>query len=439
MEPLAAIAAYAHRRFDGVPAPVAAQARRLLLDGISWMVLGARTQEARAMLESGRSDGRVTVVGTGRRAGLLDALFVNTALTQVHDCSDGRRLARRDGGSNHPGRCVIPAALTMAQHQDLSGRELLDLMLMGYDVASLVKVPVPDMEYSLTIAAMMSRLMEYDAATTERALALAILTFPVRSARGLDDTDFDFLAQGVIARAAASAAIEAPSVARLPQSGMAVELAAGFPLDEGSNQARTDILNVYIKPYPCCRALHGAIDLAREFRASGAFGIDDIAGIEVRTGNRKDYLFEPVAPDASYKRCQFSIPYVTACTLLDGDVGEASFTVDRIASADIARLQALIRCGHDPSLDFNPSGFASHFRPSTMTVRTNDGKEDARNTVSPRGSVLNPLSEEELLDKFAAWTGPGLADENREAVIAWVRALESSARVDDLMGLLRPD
>jgi hypothetical protein len=53
--------------------------------------------------------------------------------------------------------------------------------------------------------------------------------------------------------------------------------------------------------------------------------------------------------------------------------------------------------------------------------------------------VLNPLSEEELLAKFTAWTGPGLAEANRRAVIEWVRGLESAARVEDLMCLLRPD
>jgi 2-methylcitrate dehydratase PrpD len=434
---LEAIARFAiHEAPGSLPAAVATQARRLLLDGISWMVMGAQKEEAQPLLATAaRRDapGSCSVIGSGRTTDLVSALFANTALAQVHDCSDGRRLARRDGGSNHPGRSVIPAALTLAQHWHLSGRELLQLVVIGYEVVSRARVRVPDMEYSLGVAAMISRVMGRDAGATQRALALAALTFPLRADRGLDDTDFDFLAQGCVARAAAVAALDADAARTLPPPGRDLQLASPFPPPGSSAPAGYELLDVYIKPYPCCRALHGAIDLALELRALGEFTPADIAHVEVRTGNRKAYLFDAVGPDATYKRCQFSIPYATACALLDGAVSEASFTEDRIAAQDVRDLQARVRCTFDESLEFNPNGFAAHFRPSVLTLTTRQGRTWTRETTAPRGSVLNPLTEDALLAKFRAWTGPGLSDAAREQAVALVQDLE---RVDDAARLV---
>lgn len=61
-----------------------------------------------------------------------------------------------------------------------------------------------------------------------------------------------------------------------------------------------------------------------------------------------------------------------------------------------------IRCVHDGTLKFNPSGFASHFRPTVLTVTTKQGRRYSRSTMVPRGSPINPLTERELLAKFQA-------------------------------------
>lgn len=431
------IVEYAHRdgRADLQPRTVS-QAKRLLRDGISWMVMGARRPEARPVVERARrSPGPCTVIGTGLAASLLDALFANTALAQVHDCNDGRRLARRDGGSNHPGRCVIPAALTLGQHHRLSGTRLLDLVITGYDVASRVRTRHVGMEYSVTVAAMMAKAAGLSPDATRRALTLAGMTFPMVGDAEPHDTDFDFLSHAFIARAAALAVDYADVARTLPSPAQLFSLASAFP--RPGAPSGFEILNVSIKPYPCCRALHGAIDLVRDLRVEPSFRVEDVAQVEVFTGNRKAFLFEPVAPDATHKRCQFSIPFVTACALLDGHVGESSFEPARIAADDVQRLQLKVRCAFDPALEFNPNGFASHFRPSRLSVTMTDGTILVRETVSPRGSPMNPLSEDELRAKFDAWTGASLAPSTKDEVAGMLATLETLDDVSPLMDLLR--
>ncbi|MGQ0648054.1 MAG: MmgE/PrpD family protein [Gemmatimonadaceae bacterium] len=435
---LDAITTFVRRdRAGSLPPNVVQQAKRLLLDGISWMVMGARKAEAQPLLSTATttgSTGPCTVIGTGRRASLIEALFANTALAQVHDCNDGRRLARRDGGSNHPGRCVLPVALALAEEHRLPGHALLDLIVTGYEVASRARVRHDGMDYSFTVAGMMSRVLGSAPDSIRRALVLAGLTFPMPVKGQRYDTDYDFLAQGFIARAAATATLNADTARTLPADNLGVTLGSAFP--GSGSRGGFEILNVYIKPYPCCRALHGAIDLALELRALDEFAPTDIADIGIHTGNKKAFLFEATAADASYKRCQFSIPYATACALLDGEVGEASFSPERIAAGDVADLQARIHCVYDPALEFNPEGFASHFRPSSLTLTTKQGKTYARELVAPKGSVINPLSDRELLAKFEAWTGPSLSSPVKEQIVGLVRGLESVDDVSHLMRLL---
>jgi 2-methylcitrate dehydratase PrpD len=121
--------------------------------------------------------------------------------------------------------------------------------------------------------------------------------------------------------------------------------------------------------------------------------------------------------------------------LLDGKVGEESFTRERIASPEIAELQGKIRCVFDPKVKFHLAGLlAADIRPSAMTIMFTDGTRLKRETIAPRGSPLNPLSDEELRAKFEAWTGPSLDAARKEQIVGLVRDLEV---LDDVSRLAR--
>jgi 2-methylcitrate dehydratase PrpD len=117
-------------------------------------------------------------------------------------------------------------------------------------------------------------------------------------------------------------------------------------------------------------------------------------------------------------------------------VGERSFARERITAPDVGELQTKIHCAYDEALEFNPSGFASHFRPSAMTLTTTDGRRYSREIAAPRGSTINPLSEQELLAKFHKWMGMDSPSEAREKVAALVRELEHMNDVSELMSLV---
>jgi len=423
--------------YESLPPEVVKQAKVLLLEGISWMAMGASSPEREKLLHGVHAlEGteRSTVVGVGFGVRFQDAMLLNTAFCQVYDCNDGRRLARRDGGTNHPGRCVIPAALTLAERFSLSGKELLTLLVIGYEIASLIRSRLPLLDCGFAVACLAARAARLPPDATARLLALTRATLAQPWPNWPDDDDLDYLRLGFLARAVADNVTLVGARLDLPRHDTVFALARPFPTGE-SPAAAYEIQAVYIKPYPCCRALHGTIDLVRDLVTAG-LRHESVVRIDVAVGNKKPELFEPVAPGAHRKRCQFSIPFAAACALVDGDITQYSFEERSQARPSVQRLQRAVLAAHDPALDYFPVGLASQARATRLVVTTDDGRRLERATIAPRGSPINPLSPEELQAKFQAWAGDAFSAEARGAIASTVHDIESQPTVVGLSSLL---
>jgi 2-methylcitrate dehydratase len=73
------------------------------------------------------------------------------------------------------------------------------------------------------------------------------------------------------------------------------------------------------------------------------------------------------------------------------------------------------------------------------TIRTTDGREFTRQLDFPKGDPRNPLSDQEIEEKFNALAEPVLSDTARRRVIDAVWSLEKLETVTALMQLLKAD
>ena len=109
---------------------------------------------------------------------------------------------------------------------------------------------------------------------------------------------------------------------------------------------RWDMLGTYMKPYPCCRHLHGPIDavlaLARE---------QDLSMTGVRRVTVETY---EVAAHHAGKRvlnvldAQMSIPYAVAVALRDREVGLSQFSTGSRTDPEVASLLERVRSSRTP-------------------------------------------------------------------------------------------
>src|SRR5438477_7812562 len=119
-------------------------ARRHLLDTIGVMIAGAPgdvATNAETMLASVRSGGKIPVPGRAKRHDLLDAAFLGGTAAHGIELDDGYRV-----GSAHCGCTVVPAALSVGYERAISGAQLIEAMVAGYEVAiCLARACAPDL------------------------------------------------------------------------------------------------------------------------------------------------------------------------------------------------------------------------------------------------------------------------------------------------------
>ncbi len=130
------LAAYAAKtRFEDYPKEAVEKAKTLILDSIGCMLGGCETSLGRALLTPIQSMGgsaEATIVGRRMKVPTVQAAFVNGGTANALDYDDTLQ------GFGHPGATIIPAALAIGEWKGTSGKDILNAVLIGYDVADRV-------------------------------------------------------------------------------------------------------------------------------------------------------------------------------------------------------------------------------------------------------------------------------------------------------------
>jgi 2-methylcitrate dehydratase PrpD len=179
-----AIAQYAaSTRPQHLPEQVKERARQVILDEMACAVFGRRSiageLAARYAMQFGGT-GEAHILGTRTRAPTPYAALANGAAGHGEEV-DGTHVV---GG--HPGASIVHGALAMAERQRATGADLLNAVVLGYDVGTRVVDACgaqfsirnrfklhSDFLFALGVAAASSRLLGLDADRHCHALALA--------------------------------------------------------------------------------------------------------------------------------------------------------------------------------------------------------------------------------------------------------------------------
>ncbi len=75
-------------------------------------------------------------------------------------------------------------------------------------------------------------------------------------------------------------------------------------------------------------------------------------------------------------------------------------------------------------------------RPTTVEVKLKDGATHRERVDIPWGEPRNPLTDEELFDKFVNWSSPTVDRGKAERIWSTLRGLDELGNVSELMPLL---
>src|SRR5262249_51474640 len=197
-----------------------------------------------------------------------------------------------------------------------------------------------------------------------------------------------------------------------------------------------ELLNIGLKPYPCCHFNHAFIDCAAALRQQGGVSADEIEEVECFIAAREvPVVCEPAAskraPQNDYD-AKFSLPYTVASMLQRGHVSVDDFTEAAIRDPAVLALAQRVVYREDHGSDF-PRRF-----PGWLRIRLRNGRVLEHREPINRGSAERPLAESEVGEKFRRNAARVPPPAQAERVIALVAALEDCRNVTEFAGALQP-
>lgn len=413
--------------WDVLPAQVQRQARRCLLDLLGALIAGAQTPVAGLMADLAATQyagDDATILAGGRRVSAVGAALANGFAANALDIDDGYRPIK-----GHPGVCVLPPLLAAVERRGgLAGADFLATLVMGYEVAiraGLIRHAISTTYHSsgswgaIAGAAVAGRVFGFDAATLRRALGAAEYHAPIAPMKkGINTPNMgkDSTGWGCMVGMASALMAEQGFTGVEPLFSEAPEPAwiAGL----GSVW---EILNLYFKPYACCRwaqpAIAGALEIAGQTRLSP----DAVVSIRV-------YGFEATATlsrahPRDTEEAQYNLSYPIAAALLDGEVGPRQVLPPRLYDADVLALADRVQTVVEPAYEAAfPAKAYAHVEVTLSDGRTLvSGRKEAR--WQPPAA---PPSDAELEAKFRWLVEPLLGAARAGEIVAAVRHLDEA-------------
>jgi len=419
-------------------------AKRCLVDWFATTVPGGVRAPATllaAALEDEMPAGHSELVPGGATADMRSAALINGAAAHTVEFDDIWR-----DGLYHPGAPVISAALAVAQNRNLSGRELLRAIIVGYEVSDRMAAGVNPAHYKYWHT---TATVGHHGATAAAASALKL--DEVQTAHAINNvTSF---AAGLQQAFRTDAMTKPFHVGQAAANGVLAALAAGRGVtgakamlegDVGLGRAMSDdpdwdamleglgseytVCHVTQKNHGCCGHTFAALDAALALKHEYRFAFEDIKHIRAHTYQAALDICGNKAPTTPAE-ARFSLPYVMAAAMHLGSVRLRAFEPEYLQDSRLLDLASRVDVIVDPELQ---SRFPNA-RSATVDIELNDGTVHSRHAPTRKGDPENPLSDAEIDDKYNELVGPELeagADPLRD--LLW--NLESETSVRKLIG-----
>lgn len=446
------LAHYVHKlRFEDLPGEVVEAAKLFLLDYLAsamagykinpifneaiWTVVGGM---------GGKKESRVFFQGT--RLPAPHAAMLNAAYGHGADMDDGNRTAQ-----GHPGVCVIPVALALAEAHRLSGRDVIVAIVAGYDLFVRLASAMNPSHLSrgfhttgtvgtLAAAGAAAKALNLPLVKVRNTLSLATL-----QASGL----LEVAESGQMAKPfhPAKAAFNGILAARLAEAGAEgprepLEGRKGF-IKAFADQADLAVLgkdlgkqfrisSCYIKLYPACRHTHGAIDVALELRRNGLPAPGALQKIRVYVYPAAINLTGSIHEPKNADEAKFSLSYTVATALTKGHFTLKDLDVARSFDRETRELVQKIEIVSEPRLENR----AANIRGARVELVLKDGTARQVEVNLPKGDPEVPVTDADMENKLRFCAEDLFPEMRQRAILRTVKRLEDLKSVSPVTRLL---
>lgn len=434
-----------------IPPEAGELGKQAILDCLGVSLAGSREPLALkivALLRDMGGRAKATVWGRKFKTSSPLAAFANGAFGHALDFDDINRTMR-----GHPTVPVLPAVLAVGEEIQASGKAILAAYLVGFEVEAKLGAGLNPHLFEngwhptavlgvMGAAAAAAKLLRLSPEKARHALGIA-----ASEASGLRQ-NFGTMTKPFHAGHAAKNGVIA---AKLAQKGFTADpdivegkqgYARAFAGPEKYNLAKIterlgrpyDILSpgVGLKRFPSCARAHPGIDAMLDLVRLNDIRPQDVESIVCQGSYTTPTMLIHSRPQTALEG-KFSMEFCMALALLERKVGLPHFKDQKVQHPSIQELVRKVRFEIRPDLvTIENSGNPS----TTVKVLLKDGREFAKTVDEAKGTPHNPLTPEEVKDKYRQCVKGIQKRKEMEKTIDLVFNLEAVKRAANLTRLL---
>jgi 2-methylcitrate dehydratase PrpD len=444
-------------QYDNIPPEVLELGKKSILDGIGLALAGSVADcgvlVRRYLSNSGCGAGAATLIGSSQKLSPRFAAFANGIGIHAEDYDDTQLAVAPDrvyGLLTHPTAPVLPVVLALGETRGVSGRQLMTAYHVGVEVECKIAESINPRHYedgfhstgtcgALGAAAAAAKIYGLDEKGTARTLGIA-----APQAGGLRP-NFGTMTKPFHAGHAAEAGVVAADLAILGWTAneSILEAPQGFYQAAGGGFDPDAIMNklgnpwtfanpgISIKPHPCGSLMHPGMTEMRRLIQAHQIRADQVERVDVGTNsNMPKALIYHTPKDAL--QAKFSMEFGMAALLLYGKAGLQEFDDEVVNRPEVQQMIQRIRFGVNQEAER-----AGYNKMTTIiNVHLKDGRTISGRADFGKGSPANPMSYEEVAEKFLDCAAHAKWPLNKaKATVNLVRKLEELADVRQLTSL----
>jgi 2-methylcitrate dehydratase len=438
--------------FEDLSSDAVHEARRYLLDSLGCALGGYEQHDVKIALDvlgEHAGSGPCTVIGTGQKLDPVTASLLNALMVRVMDYND--IYWKQD--PSHPSD-IIPAAMACGEQRGLDGRALIVGIVLGHEFEQrLCEAAFPGIRergwHHATLTAFVSpivagKMLGLDWEKIQHAIGISAsrhCTLGAVTAGKLtmmkNTVDPMATQSGVIAALLAEKGYSGPEHVIDGKEGLVHCMGPEWKLEiltDGLGESWR-ITQCGMKAFPTEALTHAPISCTLDLIKDNDLAPEQVEKVHIRSLARAaDILADPSKYDPRTKEtADHSLPYVIAAAVADRQVTPLQFTEKKIMDPKIRAQLHKVEVVADPEIE----KLFPELQRVIVTVKTTDGTEHTKQIDYPKGDPRNPLTDQEIEEKFDALAESVLSGKSMQRVKEMVWNLDKLETITELMEELR--
>ncbi len=439
-------------RFEDLSDEAVHEARRYLLDSVGCALGGYLQHDCKIALEvlgAHAGPGSCTVVGSGRKMDPINASLLNALMVRVMDYND--IYWKQD--PSHPSD-LIPAAMACGELRGLDGAELVVGIVLGHEFEQrLCEAAFPGIRergwHHATLTAFASpivagRMLGLGWEEIQHAIGIsasrhATLGAVTAGKLTMMKNTVDPMAtqSGVIAALLAEKGYTGPEHVVDGKEGLVHCFGPEWKLEiltDGLGDSWR-ITQCGMKAYPTEALTHAPISCVLDLMKDNNLAPDQVEKVHIRSLARAaDILADPSKYDPRSKEtADHSLPYVIAAAVAERQVTPLQFTDEKIMDPTIRAQLNKVEVVADPEIE----KLFPELQRVIVTIKTTDGRALTKQVDYPKGDPRNPLTDQEVEEKFDALAEPVVGKAGLQPIKDACWGLEKQNSITAIMELTR--